>query len=312
MSQDNFYTILGVNENATQDEIKKAYRKLAVEHHPDKGGSEETFKKISEAYDTLGDQNKRTQYDNGRRNPFGNMGGSSFEDMFGSFYSQRKRTVPDKIIEVEVGTLESFNSSDKIINFQRKHACDSCNGNGGEKIKCTGCNGLGFTTVTMGTGLFTQMFRQPCNTCRGVGEMFKTKCGTCHGEGTKNEFETIKIKLPHGVDDGQFFKMQGKGDYSNGIYGNLVIRVIVKPENNFEKAGDDLVYSAFLNLDDLTKVGFNLPHPSGDLFIKLPEDFDSSKPLRVKSKGFRGQNGNGDLFIKLFVKFKRELDVTNQ
>jgi len=311
MNQDNFYSILGVNENATQDEIKKAYRKLAVEHHPDKGGSEETFKKISEAYDTLGDQSKRAQYDNSRRNPFNNMGGGSFDEMFGSFYNQRKRGAPDKIIEVEIGTLESFNSSDKIINYQRKHACDSCGGAGGEKTTCKTCNGIGFTTVTMGTGLFTQTFRQPCNSCRGVGDIFKTKCGTCHGEGTKNEFESIKIKLPHGVDDGQFFKMQSKGDYHNGIYGNLVIRVIVKPEDNFEKAGDDLVYSAFLNLEDLNKTGFNLPHPSGDLFIKLPEDFDTSKPLRVKSKGFRGQNGNGDLFIKLFVKFKRTLDVVN-
>jgi DnaJ-class molecular chaperone len=105
--------------------------------------------------------------------------------------------------------------------------------------------------------------------------------------------------------------MQNKGDFHSGMYGNLVIRVIVKPEENFEKAGDDLVYSAFLNLGDLNKTGFNLPHPSGDLFIKLPEDFDTSKPLRVKSKGFRGQNGNGDLFIKLFVKFKRDLNITN-
>jgi len=96
------------------------------------------------------------------------------------------------------------------------------------------------------------------------------------------------------------------------MYGNLVVRVRVIPEDNFEKSGDDLIYNAFLNLEDLNSVGFNLPHPSGDLSIKLPEDFDTSKPLRVKSKGFRGQNGNGDLFIKLFVKFKRELNVTKQ
>ena len=309
MNQDNFYSILGVNENATQDEIKRAYRKLAVEHHPDKGGSEETFKKISEAYDTLGDQNKRVQYDNSRRNPFSGMGGGSFDDLFGNFYSQRKRTVPDKIIEVEVGVMESYNSSDKVINYQRKHACDSCNGSGGQKVTCSTCNGIGYTTVTMGTGLFTQTFRQPCNTCRGMGEIFKSKCGTCHGEGTKSDIESLKIKLPHGVDDGQFFKMHGKGDYHNGMYGNLVVRVIIKPEDNFEKSGDDLIYNAFLTLDDVNGIGFNLPHPSGDLFIKLPEDFDTSKPLRVKSKGFRGQNGSGDLFIKLFVKFKRNLNT---
>jgi molecular chaperone DnaJ len=310
MNKDNFYSILGVNENATQDEIKKVYRKLAVEHHPDKGGSEDTFKKISEAYDTLGDQGKRAQYDNSMRNPFGGMGGNPFDDLFGSFHAQRKRTVPDKIIEVEIGTIESFNSSDKVINYQRNHACDTCSGTGGDKKTCGTCHGIGYTTVTMGTGLFTQAFRQPCNTCRGIGEIFKSKCGTCRGDGTKSDIESIKIKLPHGVDEGQFFKMQGKGDYHSGMYGNLVIRVRIKSEDNFEKSGDDLIYNAFLNLDDLNGSGFNLPHPSGDLFIKLPEDFDTSKPLRVKSKGFRGQNGNGDLFIKLFVKFKRELKVT--
>jgi molecular chaperone DnaJ len=308
---ENFYQILGVKETATQDEIKKSYRKLAVEHHPDKGGSEETFKKISEAYDTLSDQSKRNQYDNSRKNPFNGMGGNSFEDIFGNFYTQRKRAVPDKIIDIEIGTIESYNSSDKVITYQRKHACNSCEGNGGDKVQCGTCNGLGFSTVTMGTGLFTQTFRQPCNVCRGSGEIFKTKCGVCHGEGTKSEIESIKIKLPHGVDDGQFFKMQGKGDYSNGMYGNLVIRVKMTPEKGFEKVGDDLIYNAFLSLDDLNKSDFNLPHPAGDLSIKLPEEFDTSKPLRVKSKGFKGQHGNGDLFIKLFVKYKRKLEVTH-
>jgi DnaJ-class molecular chaperone len=118
--------------------------------------------------------------------------------------------------------------------------------------------------------------------------------------------ETIKIKLPHGVDDGQFFKMQGKGNYSNGVYGNLVIRVKLEPENGFEKSENDLVFNAFLSMDDITKGSFIIPHPDGDISIKLPEDFDTSKPLRVKSKGFKS-NGNGDLFVKLFVKFKRSV-----
>jgi molecular chaperone DnaJ len=98
--------------------------------------------------------------------------------------------------------------------------------------------------------------------------------------------------------------MQGNGDYNNGIYGNLVIRVKMAPEGNFEKSGNDLVYNAFLNLEDLSNDSLEIPHPSGSISIKIPEDFDTSKPLRVKSKGFRG-NGVGDLFVKLFVKFKR-------
>jgi DnaJ-class molecular chaperone len=119
-----FYQILGVAENATQDEIKKAYRRLAVEHHPDKGGDENKFKEISESYDTIGDENKRSQYDNQRRNPFANMGGGGFnpfEDMFNQMHTQRKRAVPDKIIEIIVGAIESFNGGEKTINYNRNH-----------------------------------------------------------------------------------------------------------------------------------------------------------------------------------------------
>lgn len=304
MSNDNFYNILGVNENATQEEIKKAYRKLVVEHHPDKGGSEETFKKISQAYDTIGDEKKRMEYDNQRKNPFFGYNNDDPFRNFGDFFNgftTRKRSAPDKVIEINVGVIESFNSSDKIIDLTRNHPCNSCNGNGGEKIKCGSCNGNGFTQVTIGAGFYTQVFRQPCNNCKGEGEIFKNKCGTCHGSGTRKENETIKIKLPHGVDEGQFFKMQGKGDYHNGIYGNLIIKIKMVPENNFEKNLNDLIYNSYLNLEDLKKDTLDIPHPSGNLNIKLPNEFDTSKPLRVKSKGFKG----GDLFIKLHVKFNR-------
>ena len=305
MSTENFYQVLGVDEKATQEEIKKSYRKMAIEHHPDKGGNEETFKKISEAYDTLGDENKRRQYDNQKNNPFGGFGGGNpFEDFFNSGYQPRRRAAPDSVIDITVGTLESFNGSDKTITYSRKHGCTTCNGSGGDKKTRVKCNGGGYTNVTMGTGLFTQVFRQPCNDCRGEGQVFKTRCGVCNGSSTMPEMETIKIKLPHGVDNGQFFKMQGKGDYNNGVYGNLVIRVKMVPEGNFEKSENDLVYNAFLTLEDLSKDNLEIPHPSGNISIKIPEDFDTSKPLRVKSKGFKS-NGVGDLFVKLFVKFKR-------
>ena len=129
---ENYYQILGVQENTPIDEIKKKYRKLAMEHHPDKGGDEEKFKKISEAYDILSDDNKRAQYDNQRRNPFGNMGGghNPFEDLFNRFNNrnQTRQTVPDKIIDIEVGVLDSFNSAETEFNYERKHGCNSCNG----------------------------------------------------------------------------------------------------------------------------------------------------------------------------------------
>jgi molecular chaperone DnaJ len=304
-----FYTTLGVNESATQDEIKRAYRKLAVEHHPDKGGDENKFKQISEAYDTIGDENKRSQYDNQRSNPFGGGGGfdpfgggfNPFGDMF-SGSQQRKRAVPDKIIEVTVGVLESYNGSDKTITYSRKHKCGDCSGNGGDKVTCSVCSGNGYIVQRMGTGMFTQIFRQPCNSCASKGYNFTRICGGCSGEGTKQDVETISIKLPHGVDDGQFLRLQGKGDYKDGIYGNLVLRIIVTPENNFEKLGNDLIYNAYFDLESLKKDSLAISHPKGNITVKLPNEFDSSKPLRVKSKGF---NNVGDLFVKLNVKFTR-------
>lgn len=305
MSTENYYNILGVNENATQDEIKKAYRKLAIEHHPDKGGSEDKFKSISQAYDVLGDEQKRTQYDNQRKNPFGFGGGSNpFEEFFKSGFTQRRRSVPDKVIDINVGVIESYNSVEKSITFQRKHPCNVCNGSGGEKKRCGTCNGEGQTRVTMGTGLFTQIFTQPCSACRGEGNIFVTKCGTCNGSSTIPSMETIRVKLPHGVDNGQFFKMQGNGDYHNGMYGNLILKVNIIQEQNFDKNGNDLIYNAFLNIQDLNKESMEIPHPSGNITIKFPDEFDTSKPLRIKSKGFNA-DGQGDLYVNLFVKFKR-------
>jgi molecular chaperone DnaJ len=301
---ENYYEILGVNENATSDEIKKTYRKLAMEHHPDKGGNEENFKKISEAYDILGDDTKRNNYDNQRKNPFG--GNNIFEEFFNSF-NNRNRTpsVPDKIINLEIGVLDSFKSSEKTFTFSRNEKCEGCNGNGGDKTKCTVCNGTGTIVMKMGNGFFTQVFHQNCNHCKGSGFLYKKVCNTCNGTTTNNKSETIKIKIPHGVGDGQFFRMQGKGDFSNGVYGNLVIKVMIKPEQDFKKEGNNLIYDCYLNDKEILEDSINIPHPDGVMSVKLPETFDSSKPLRVKHKGFK-VDGVGDFIINLNVRFKRK------
>jgi len=310
MSMENFYEVLGVTENATQDEIKKAYRKKAVEHHPDKGGSEDEFKKISQAYDTIGDENKRREYDNVRRNPFANSGGgfNPFEDLFNSFNKKsnfNNRGVPDKVIDVDITVLESYNSPEKTVTYSRNEMCNVCDGKGGERVNCGGCRGNGFTTVRVGTGMFVQIVRQACNLCQGQGFTFKTKCGSCHGQGTQPKMETISFKLPHGVDEGQFYKFQGKGDFKNGMYGNLLLRIKIVPDNNFEKSGNDLIYNVILNREDLFRDTVEIPHPSGNILIKLPDTFDTSTPLRIKSKGFNA-NGAGDLYLNLIVRFKRE------
>jgi molecular chaperone DnaJ len=307
---EDFYKTLGVSETTSQDEIKKAYRKLAVEHHPDKGGDENVFKKISEAYDTIGDENKRSQYDNQRQNPFAGggfdpFGGgfNPFGDMFANMqHRQRKRTVPDKIVEVTVGAVESFKSGEKTITYTRNHKCGGCNGGGGEKTTCSTCNGDGMITQHIGTGLFTQIIRQPCHGCGGKGFNYKTTCGTCHGATTTSSVETITIRLPHGIDEGQFLKVQDKGDFKDGMYGNLVVKVKIQPEDNFEKSLDDLIYNAYFDLKTIREDKISIPHPLGIISISLPDEFDTSKPLRIKGKGYHDR---GDLYIKLFVKFKR-------
>jgi len=312
MSTESYYDILGVSETATQDEIKKAYRKKAIEHHPDKGGDEQVFKKISEAYDTVGDESKRRQYDAQKNNPFGGMGGmgggfNPFEDFFSQFGQRpRKNSVPDRVVELVVSVLESYIGGEKTVNYDRKMSCGVCSGTGGDKKTCNKCKGQGFITIRMGNGMFIQMVQQVCDVCQGKGSTIINKCNTCNGFGTNSSKESMSFILPHGTDDGQQYIFEKMGDSHNGSYGNLIVKVKVVNQDNFEKSGNDLIYSAYLGLNDLKMNSISIPHPDGELRVNFPLEFDTSKPLRVKSKGFKTGN-KGDLYVRLFVKFKREI-----
>lgn len=304
MNQENYYDILGVEKNATQEDIKKAYRKLAKENHPDKGGDPELFKKISVAYDTIGDENKRKQYDTGGSNPFGFGGG--FEDMFNQMFNMnRKPKTHDTIIVADITVLESFLNVEKNISYKVKTKCEPCNGEGGDKKICETCKGNGFVTVRMGNGMFIQMVNTTCNICSGSGYNFEKKCNSCNGLGNKDTVKEVKIKIPHGVDNGQFFRMDGLGDFRNGQQGNLVIKVNLVNTENFEKNGNNLIYNKFYTFDELNGDSFDIPHPQGTLNVKLPKNMDTSIPLRVKGKGFRDNFGIGDLYINQFLKYTR-------
>ena len=318
MSNPNYYDVLGVQEQATQEEIKKAYRKLAVEHHPDKGGDENRFKEIANAYGVLGDENKRKQYDQQKNNPFagfnGGGGGPSMDDIFAQFFGgqmggnpgqRRQRQSPEKLIDVNITVLDSFKSEQKNIVYNRKYQCGDCSGQGGERQICGQCGGQGIVNQRVGTAMFVQIMTVECPNCRGKGYSLKTTCHSCQGEGTKPSMEQITIKVPHGIDSGQFVKVQGKGDFNENVFGDLVIRFNVSPVDNFEKQGIDLIYNKFFDLDDLKKEDLEIPHPEGTISIKMPKEFDTTKPLRVKSKGYRGTQ-IGDLYVKLNVKFTRK------
>lgn len=300
MSTESYYDILGVNEQSNSEEIKRAYRKLAKENHPDKGGDEELFKKISLAYDTLSNDAKRQEYDMKRKFSSDDLFSQMFSQQFGQQFNQKR--VHDTIIDLPIGAIESFLGKKKQVTYNYKEKCGGCNGSGGEKMVCDGCRGQGFITRQIQNGFMAQIINQTCGVCNGTGKKIVNACNQCFGIGTQIKEKTIDITLPQGVDNGQFLRLQGLGDYRDGIYGNLVVRVHLQQENNFEKVHQHLVYNAFLNLEDLDNGNFNVPHPSGSLNIKLPVDLDTSTPLRIKNKGYQ----NGDLIINQYFKFKRK------
>jgi molecular chaperone DnaJ len=266
----------------------------------------------------LGDENKRKQYDQQKNNPFagfnGGGGGPSMDDIFAQFFGgqmggnpgqRRQRQTPEKLVDVNISVLDSFKSEQKNIVYNRKYQCGDCSGQGGERLTCGHCGGQGIVNQRVGTAMFVQIMTVECPSCKGRGFTFKSTCNSCNGDGTKPSMEQITIKIPHGIDSGQFVKVQGKGDYSENVFGDLVIRFNVTPTENFEKHGSDLIYNKFFDLDALSKNNFEVPHPDGNILIKMPQEFDTTKPLRVKSKGFKGTQV-GDLYVRLNVKFSQK------
>ena len=309
----NYYEILGVSKDATQDEIKKAYRKLAIQYHPDKNPEgADKFKEIASAYETIGDESKRRDYDNKLNNPFANQGGGiSYEDfisqMFGQngnqFNNQKRKVSPDKIIKVQISPIESYKGLDKTIHYIKDNKCNVCSGSGGDQQSCHTCGGAGFQIKSFGTGFMTQQIRTSCGTCGGRGYTLTHRCYNCAGNGVKPHTHEINVKLPNGVDSGQYLKLADLGDFRNGEYGDLVIQIEVVPQDGFEKMNNDLIYNLFLNLEEAQKEKFTIPHPDGDLIMNALNTFDTSKPLRLRGKGYPG----GDMFIKLNVRFDRPI-----
>ena len=303
MNTESYYDILGLKETATQDEIKKTYRKLAKENHPDAGGDEDKFKKISEAYDILSDEGKRRDYDYKKQNPFSDR----FGDMFGDIFNNRNRQhrAHTTTITINVGVIESYNGGKKTITYKRKTKCEPCNGTGGDKKVCSSCNGQGTFVKHVNNGFFVQMVQMECQTCRGTGNMLINPCFMCKGTGQKDEIKNVDIQLPHGLDNGQFLRLQGMGDFINNMFGDLIVKVNLTPHNGFDRVGNHLIYNAYMNLDELKDGSILVPHPDGQLNLKLPKKVDTSIPLRVRNKGFK-LDTIGDLIVNQFVKYERD------
>lgn len=304
-----YYKILEVEENASEDEIKKSYRNLCRKYHPDVNpNGAEKFKEIAEAYEILGDKHKREQYNFNKTNPYNNTQFQNiFEQMFGGtqnqFHHNRRKNAPDKIVKIIINPIESYVGSEKHIKYTRELSCNSCNGNGGEQQICSSCKGNGFQVKVFGTGFMVQQIRTTCQSCGGKGYTLVHKCKSCDGRGTNSSTNEIKIKLPNGIDNGQFLRINNSGDYRNGEYGDLVIQIELQPKDGFEKINNDLIYNLFLDLKSIQDEKYLVPHPDGDINVDAPKIIDTSRPLRLRGKGYNG----GDMYVKLNLRHERAI-----
>ena len=312
-----YYQILGVSRDASQDEIKKAYRKLSKQYHPDVNpDGADKFKEIGEAYGVLSDDTKKQQYDN--PNPFGG-GGGSMEDFFNMFNQQsqqqqrRRPQAPDKIINININPVESYIGVEKELSYQIRTSCETCNGNGGDREVCGTCQGHGRVRQKFGSGMFAQVVESDCPQCRGEGYRIINPCHTCGGQKTKPSFTNVRVNIPKNVDSGDFLRLQGKGDFYPGRgIGDLILKVSMVKGEGFEKVNNDLVYHHKVNVNDFISMEkIEVPHPDSKISIPLPQVLDTEKPLRVRGKGFNIQNVKGDLFIKLSVIREESLEPSH-
>lgn len=327
-----YYQILGVPREASQDDIKKAYRKLAHKHHPDKGGDEAKFKEINEAYQALSDADKRSQYDRFGRtfeqgqgfdaggfdfsSAWGNMGqgadvefdfgdiGEMMEDFFGFGAPRRKRDVKkgrDLEVELEVSLEDVLKGRGKEISLDKFVFCSRCQGKGAEpgtSVKeCFSCRGTGQVQQIKRTpfGSFTRA--SVCPECQGEGFRPEKPCNVCKGEGRFKEKENIKIFIPAGVDSNQIIKVEGKGEAGRkaGKAGDLYVRIFVKNHPVFKREGDDLHVNIPISFSQAA-LGDEVEVPTLEgtkILLQVPEGTESGKVLRVSGKGIPHFSGYG-------------------
>lgn len=338
MSKD-YYSILGVDKNASQDEIKKAFRKKAHEYHPDKGGDEKKFNEINEAYQILGKAEKRAQYDQFGSAGFSNdpsqgfsgfqqAGGINFEDlgdMFGGFSdmfgfggnSRRQESQAKRARDLELTINLSFNEAafgvEREINYQRQSQCRVCNGQGGSDLKtCQTCNGQGRVTQVQRTILGNIQMQTSCPDCKGKGQKPSNTCSNCKGNGLTLEKMKFKVKIPAGIDDGESIRLAGKGEeVSSGQAGDLYLRVIVKPHEEFIRQGSDIKSEEYISFSQAAlgdKINVKTIH--GLVKLKIPEGTKSETLFRLKNKGLPRVNGRsfGDHYVLVKIKVPKGLN----
>jgi molecular chaperone DnaJ len=331
MAKRDFYDVLGVNKNASPEELKSAYRKLAVKYHPDKNpgdkASEDKFKEASEAYGILSDQEKKQNYDNfghaafeggGRQSGgFGGFGGADFSDIFEDFFgdfggsgrSRGRRNTSnrgsDLRYDLSITLEEAYEGKKQDIKFSTTEKCNTCKGNGSKPghsaDRCTVCGGNG--KVRSNQGFFT--VQQTCPQCAGSGEEITNPCNDCNGQGNKQASKKISVTIPKGVDDGTRIRLAGKGEAGSrgGANGDLYLFINVHSHDLFKRSDENLFFEFPISIADAA-LGTTIEIPTidgGKAKIKIPDGTQNGKQFRLKGKGMpymRG-SGNGDLYVQV-------------
>ncbi len=336
-----YYNTLGVEKNATESEIKSAYRKLAKQYHPDLNpGNEQAaakFKEINEAYETLGDANKRAQYDanGGNTEPqgFGGFGGfngfggeGGFGDIFDIFSAftgggsrrgaQEDINGRDVTINLTLTFEEAILGCTKEITVTKNVKCSTCNGTGakdGKKYKtCSTCNGTGKVQRVMNSMFGRTVTVAQCDACGGTGRIIEEKCSDCRGSGFQRKTSTIRVDIPKGVENGTVLTMREGGDaskFAGGKNGNLVIVLNVRPHKLISRRGLDLYVDVSVPFSVAALGGkIQIPTVTGMIEQNIPDGTQSGHILRMRGKGVTSRNGQtGDLYINISVEIPKKL-----
>ncbi|MDA1334607.1 MAG: molecular chaperone DnaJ [bacterium] len=330
-----YYDVLGIARNASKDEIKKAYRKLAHQFHPDKkGGDEAKFKEVNEAYQILSDDGKRAQYDQfGRTGPSAGPGGFDFGnfqgfedvdmgDIFETFFGgrggqggrKRQKRGRDISIDIEIPFQEAVFGSERRVLIRKFATCDTCSGtgkaDGAKEVACEQCRGAGTVRDTKQSffGTFTQVVE--CSACGGRGNIPDKKCKHCNGDEVAVKSEEIHVIIPQGIENGEVIRIAGQGEATRGgETGDLYAKVHVLAHSVFKRLGHDLTMKLDVPLSEALLGGERVINTlENPLKVKIPQGVSDGEVLKVRGKGIPREDGSrGDLLISVIIKMPKKL-----
>lgn len=337
MSKD-YYNILGIDKGASDDDIKKAYRKMAKTYHPDKNpdnpAAESKFKDAAEAYDVLSNPEKKSNFDRygSDGNPFGGGGGntnghgfnmedifSQFGDIFGNRYGgqqqQRRQQAKGSDLRIKVSlTIDDvLKGCIKKLKYKRQDKCSTCSGKGGSDSRsCIPCQGTGQRTVIQNTAFGQIRTNTFCPDCQGSGKIISNKCKVCHGDGTVSKEQIVDVEIPAGVSNGMQLTMQGFGNHTrDGVPGDLQIIIEEIPENYFTREGNNIIIDRTISvLDAILGSIIKVKTPRGETPITIEPGTEHGKVIRITGKGVPDVHyGLGDLFIRISVKIPKSIEL---